>query len=337
MTFTITYRAKDGALREETVEAASRAECVAECRKRGIAPTKITEGGKGRDKRGTARSAARVDALPPSQRRLTGKAAILAAVALVAIAGGVWWWMATARGDARPPKVEKPTKHKVEKPKAEKPAKPAAKPAAEPIKEKDLPVKVEKPKKIPKPDFFSKPREEWTSREKALAMRYWIQNTNNVITGIDLRTRVPPPAYSNTVQEQMAAYTIPGADCVPFGRITDAEARAMIETEITSGPDDPEELVEQKAMVAAMVKELKEYMDGGGHAQTYFDKLEQRQQLENETMMTVRDEVSKLRREGDFEGAKAALNTFNEYLKSKGLPPIRMKTGPGRKKEEGQK
>ena len=30
MTFTVTYRAKDGALREECVEAASRAECVAE-------------------------------------------------------------------------------------------------------------------------------------------------------------------------------------------------------------------------------------------------------------------------------------------------------------------
>ena len=60
MTFTVTYRAKDGALREERVEAASRAECVAKCRRRGIAPTKIAEGrsGKsaaspnGRDKRG---------------------------------------------------------------------------------------------------------------------------------------------------------------------------------------------------------------------------------------------------------------------------------------------
>ena len=44
MTFTVTYRAKDGALREERVEAASRAECVAECRRLGIAPTGIKEG-----------------------------------------------------------------------------------------------------------------------------------------------------------------------------------------------------------------------------------------------------------------------------------------------------
>ena len=36
MTFTVTYRAKDGALREERVEAANRAECVAECHRRGM-------------------------------------------------------------------------------------------------------------------------------------------------------------------------------------------------------------------------------------------------------------------------------------------------------------
>ena len=55
MTFTVTYRAKDGALREERVEASSRAECVAECRRRGIAPTKIKEGSTGRDKHGPSR------------------------------------------------------------------------------------------------------------------------------------------------------------------------------------------------------------------------------------------------------------------------------------------
>ena len=48
MVFTVTYRAKDGALRDERIEAASRAECVAECRRRGIAPTGIREGKSGK-------------------------------------------------------------------------------------------------------------------------------------------------------------------------------------------------------------------------------------------------------------------------------------------------
>ena len=45
MTFTVTYRDKTGAKRETAIEAASRVECVAECRKRGISPLSIREGG----------------------------------------------------------------------------------------------------------------------------------------------------------------------------------------------------------------------------------------------------------------------------------------------------
>ena len=44
MTFTVTYRGADGALREEAVEAASRAECFAECKARGITPVGVREG-----------------------------------------------------------------------------------------------------------------------------------------------------------------------------------------------------------------------------------------------------------------------------------------------------
>ena len=45
MTFTVTYRGADGAMCEEAVEAAGRAECVAKCRRRGIVPASIREGG----------------------------------------------------------------------------------------------------------------------------------------------------------------------------------------------------------------------------------------------------------------------------------------------------
>jgi len=41
MTFTVTYRGADGALRDEAVEAANRAECFAQCRARGIAPMSV--------------------------------------------------------------------------------------------------------------------------------------------------------------------------------------------------------------------------------------------------------------------------------------------------------
>ena len=93
MTFTVTYRAKDGAVLEERIEAASRAECVAACRRRGISPTGIKEGrsGKstaspmGRDKRGPSRVGT------GDSKRTTARWMAVAVVAVVAIAGGVWW------------------------------------------------------------------------------------------------------------------------------------------------------------------------------------------------------------------------------------------------------
>ena len=44
MTFTVTYRGKDGATRAELVEATSRAECFAQCKARGIVPVSVKEG-----------------------------------------------------------------------------------------------------------------------------------------------------------------------------------------------------------------------------------------------------------------------------------------------------
>ena len=119
MIFTVTYRGRDGALHDEAVDAADRAGCVAECRRRGTAPTEIVEGDKmkGRDKRGPSR-AGTVDC------KLTTARWVAVAVLIAAVTGSVWWWFG-GRG-ATALSAERPAKHKVEKPKAEKPAKPKA-------------------------------------------------------------------------------------------------------------------------------------------------------------------------------------------------------------------
>ena len=131
MTFTVTYRDKDGALRDECVEAASRAECVAACRGRGITPTAIREGGvrgggrraaaatpNGRDKRGRSRS-------------MLWGAAILAAAALVL--GGVWWWLAArpANGPRHAEEASSPATTRAPAPHRERPTAANARPAGE--------------------------------------------------------------------------------------------------------------------------------------------------------------------------------------------------------------
>ena len=116
MTFRVTYRAKDGALREERIEAAGRSECIAECRRRGISPTKITEGGKGRDGAQPSRS----DATGDSKRTTAKWMAV--AVLIATVAGGAWWWFGGRGATALPAEV--PVKPKAEKPKDERPVKP---------------------------------------------------------------------------------------------------------------------------------------------------------------------------------------------------------------------
>ena len=94
MTFTVTYRGADGAVREELVEAAGRGECLAQCRARGIAPISVAE----------RRSDGKIRRSNHETRRSNGDArlsirktqrSILAAVAvMMALAGGgAWWWL----------------------------------------------------------------------------------------------------------------------------------------------------------------------------------------------------------------------------------------------------
>ena len=92
MTFTVTYRDKDGALREECVESAGRSECVAALKARGIVPVSVREGKESTRLR-SGKSAASPNgraAVRPSH--WVRGAAILAA--LVLVVGGVWWWAA---------------------------------------------------------------------------------------------------------------------------------------------------------------------------------------------------------------------------------------------------
>ena len=130
MTFTVTYREKDGTRAEIEIEAANRAACVAACKARGITPTTIREG---RQDGGSPYGHA---GAKPAMRW------IVAAVLCVVVLGGVWWWL--GRSEAPPPAepghVQKP---KVEKPKDDKPkAKPSvSKPAATPAPSAETPAK----------------------------------------------------------------------------------------------------------------------------------------------------------------------------------------------------
>ena len=111
MTYTVTYRDKSGAKREEVLEAAGRAECFAQCKARGIVPMSIKDGARKVSPKDGG-SPCGHNKLRPSRSAVLWRAAILAAIAL-ATAIGAWWWLG-GRDDAPPP-VEKPKAVKVVK------------------------------------------------------------------------------------------------------------------------------------------------------------------------------------------------------------------------------
>ena len=317
MTFTVTYRAKDGALREERIEAASRAECVAECRKRGIAPTKIAEGGSGksaaspngRDKRGPSRAGA-----------------ILAAVALAVIAGGVWWWFGGRGATALPEKA--PAKPKVEKPKAEKPPKPAAKPAvtnAPPVVTNAPPTKEEKR----------------AAQLKAIRDKYGDNIPDNLKPVVYFLENPPQrtfhPAQSKVSifkrqsEREIAAMVTaePGTWFMrkpTFNERFDEDFRASLGEKIEISDDDTEE---QKALKQAVIDtkaELAERMKAGetpsavmgAHADAMYELGQYRRMIQ--------DELGKLKRDAQYsdQDIEDFVNAANKMLKDKGAKPIPM-------------
>ena len=104
MTFTVTYRAKDGAKAEEEIEAASRAACFARCKARGISPLGVSEG---RAKRVGGQDGGRAGARPSSRRKLFAIRFCLF-VAIAALAAIAWWWLGRDEARPAPPPAEKP-------------------------------------------------------------------------------------------------------------------------------------------------------------------------------------------------------------------------------------
>ncbi len=162
-------------------------------------------------------------------------------------------------------------------------------------------------------------------RAQALAL---IGGTNNTVA-IDKRLVEDPDhpwMFHNMLQSDIVQYARPGEFAVPVNpNITDKEAWEAVNTPIEFHFNDSDTQLEEKQMVKDFMKELKEYLEEGGHARDYFAELHSRQEQEAEIMLKTRQEVHDILNTGDVEGAKAALNAYNAYRKEKGLPPMRVR------------
>ena len=332
MNFTVTYRAKDGALREERVEAANRAECVAECRKRGIAPTGIREGRSGKS---AASPSGRDGARPEMKRRdaasprggATAKWTVAVAVLIVAVAGGVWWWVGGRGGEPQTTSVQQQgAKPKVEKPKAEKPPKAARTEVRQPVAT-NAPAATQTKPEQPK-------REMWMGRE-IVSTKVVTNGTDLVITRIDTEgkvhkeyTSIHKRLFTNPVDITLSILLTSPENALtpplpPLGpRARDAFIEALKKPIEISEDDTPEER-RIKELVSAAREEMVDELANGRTVNEVIEEhctfVDEKNKLRAEAMV----QYKKLVADGDGDIAEEFRAKANEMLAQKGAKPLK--------------
>ena len=327
MTFTVTYRSKTGAKAEVEIEAASRSECMAECKRRGIVPIAVREG----KRKGSGKNAAKLiddfrlrieDCGSPSQVRrpsfsgaaLTGKAAILAA-AFLAIGGGLWFWLAGAR-DARPYQTKPPA---TDKPKTEKPQPPTPRPRAVAKNDAPAPVATNAPAvRSPKEVVSSVVT---TNADGAVVEKIVLADgTKKAIV------TPPKPIFDNAADQviALAISTKPGDAMPPLPdlRGIDEDFAKSFLTPIKINDDDPENVKELKRNVIETKKQLLEAMkDGKTVMQALQEHQAEMERMESSRLMAIR-EMQRISAEDGIEMAQAFAKKVNDDFKGKGIPAI---------------
>ena len=309
MTFTVTYRDAGGALREEAVEAASRAECFAQMKARGIVPVSVREG---RAKRAGGQDGRRAGARPSSKRKLfTIHFYLLVAIAALA---AIAWWCIGGREDAPPAKPETPEAPRAAKAvkaarEAKVPKAPADAPAAKPAAPKPAPAATNAP---PPASLTREEREELLLKKIEERPPDLTPSSNKVFrTALEMTIagiftcplgKPPPPLPRIPVNEEVHLETILNAPNV------------VLET-------DSEKAAYAKKAVELAKKELKDYVAKGGDPQEflsyYHGQLRQAQMEFNESRRQIMQSLKE-----DPELGAAMLKEVNKRLEAKGIMPV---------------
>ena len=312
MTFTVTYRAKDGALREESVEAANRAECFAQCKARNWSVTGVHEG-KPALRKQRLKEESREGSNTP-RRGLPTRMLAWVALAIVVIVGvGAWWYWGGDR--AHPPaQKEKPSG----KPKAEPaPEQPAAREVV------DVPVSVATNSPVAKPVELP-PYDPHSAKSIAAyrrALRASIAATNGVPPK-PKRERTFKSSVDQTIAMLMSVPPGQPIPPVPLRPGAEEEFRKSLDNPIEILETDSDEIVKMKKTVMQTREEMKQLMDQGYSIQQI---ISEHRQLANENAK-VRLQAIKEAREivekGDDEAARKYVATMNAAFQQMGIPEI---------------
>jgi hypothetical protein len=303
MTFTVKYRAIDGKMREECIEAASRSECIAKCKAQGLAPISVKEGGKVSNAKAPRRE---------ERRELGGK--LIWIIAGVVILGGTLWWFFGRQNEVT--QIQ-------EKPKAIKPIKPSVK-------------RVEKPSTNSAPVLSKQERQLKQIRDKygdnipdnLKPVVYFLENPPQKIFH---PARTKADIFKRSSEREIAAVisTEPGTWFMrrpTFGRRFDADFAESLKEDIVIAETDTaaqkalkQAVIDTKAELSARMKHGEKPSDiMNDFTGSLYELGQYRRTIEEELTRLKKDETISDKDIVDFVGAA------NQMLTEKGAKPIQM-------------
>lgn len=303
MTFTVKYRAGDGKMREECIEAASRSECVAKCKAQGIAPISVKEGGK----------VSSAGTQSHGERRALGGKLTWIIAGIIALVGVLWWFLGA---DVKKEEASKPAPQKQKQIVDVRPAKP------KPMVKKEEVKKPVDPNARP-----TKSCEVVNGYIKLPSGR--IHKISGVVTNsIANRPKAKYQIFKRNCNNEIAAYlsikpgdTIVGTP-IYNGRFKKDFLESLEEPIIVNDDDTPEDAQLKKDVIAARL-ELKDAMDRGEDIeQIMLDTRKELQRLMVAKMQLKQlfyEERKKCETDKDVEELFGACN---KMLEEKGIAPL---------------
>lgn len=321
MTFKVTCRGKDGALREETVEASGRAECMVECKRRGILPVSVKEGalnGHGQDggsPRGrTGSRPSHSSSGKPQSSIINFKSSIFLVAAVLAVAGGIWWWFTSNGGQGA---VATKTPKRVAEASSQKPAcKPVPKATNEAARvvapiSNAAPPEAEEPFPVHVPKYTN------------IAYRTSARGVLSVHgKPVQPHRRLFKHVSERAIQKLLLVK--PGGKVIgnPIPRNFDENFRESLKEEITFEPEDTPADIEMKKSMIAVKKELADRMaKGESPSQVLKEEIAELRRLAK-YRSNLQKQVNELKRDGSEQDAADLKAAANRMLEENGLKPL---------------
>ena len=315
MFFTITYRDKSGTLTEETIDAANRSECVAECRRRGITPKSIHEGAAARHRNVSAVSARHTNEGKHSRGSSLALRLMTFGVLLAVGLCCAWFYLGNEAHESRT-QTREHKKASLEKPRN----------ISEPQKQQ-----VSTGSHTPR-SMHQKEKPVKAASTNAITASDHADGTNSVDT--------TPPVFENPSDQIFAM--LPPADGrasappPPIGPDIERQFLESLKHEMKILDTDAPDVKAMKQSVIDARADMKALIDGGMSVSEVV-KEHRKLAAENASIRNeVMSELKKVIDSGDSEAALAYRKRINAALQEMGIAPLTLPVTDGERAERAR-